>query len=63
MTYEVDTIKTRFWSNTLPPRRLTDALNGRSAAGWTYVDTLTAERRILLIFRRTAYHLIFQRAA
>ena len=61
MVYETDTLKTRFWTNTLPPRRLTDTLNGRSSSGWSYVDTITAERRIFLIFRRHAYHLIFGR--
>jgi Domain of unknown function (DUF4177) len=61
MVYEVDTLRTRFWSNTLPPRRLTNTLNERTSAGWTYIDTITAERRIFLIFGRHAYHLIFGR--
>jgi hypothetical protein len=62
MAYETDTLKTRFWSNTLPPRRLQEVLSNRSGAGWVYVDTITAERRILLLFKRSAYHLIFERA-
>jgi hypothetical protein len=61
MTYEVEVLKTRFWSATLPPKRLTARLNNRSSGGWQFSFPITAERRILLFFKRPAYYLIFQR--
>lgn len=63
MHYEVEVLKTRFASSTLPPKRLTDVLNNRSAAGWAFAFSITAERRILLLFKRPAYYLIFSRAS
>jgi hypothetical protein len=61
MTYDVDLLKTRFWSATLPPGRLAEALNRRAEGGWEFRFSITAERRILLIFKRPMYLLIFQK--
>lgn len=62
MTYETDVIKTRFWSGTLSERRLAETLNKRTANGWRFTFSITAERRILLIFKRASYYLIFEHA-
>lgn len=61
MTYDVEVIKERFWSGTLDQKRLTSILNDRADNGWKYDHSLTASRRVLLVFKRDAYFLIFSK--
>lgn len=58
--YEVEVLRTGFFSHTLDPRKLADVLNNRAAAGWTLARTIKEEQRRMLT-RREAHFLIFQR--
>lgn len=63
MQYEVEVIKERFWSGTLDHKRLSGILNDRASNGWDYRHSITANRRVLLLFKRDAHFLIFAKAA
>lgn len=60
-TYEVEVLKTRFWTGTLPPRRLASMLSDRASGGWSFRHSITVYRRVLLVFKRESYYLIFER--
>lgn len=59
--YEVEVLRSRAFSGTLPERKLVEILNNRAANGWELVRTVTAQSRLLLLFSRTSVFLIFQR--
>lgn len=61
--YEVEAFKERFWSGTINPNRLAEVLNSRAQAGWRYRHTITAGRRVLLMFKRDTHFLIFEQGA
>jgi hypothetical protein len=62
MVYEVATFKERLFSSTLNPEKLAGELNTRAGQGWRLSRTITAERRVWLIFKARTHYLIFERS-
>lgn len=54
-------VDTGFFSKTLDPKRLTDALNDYAQNGWELARTIHEERKSLGIFRREAHFLVLER--
>ena len=61
LRYEIDLVSTGFFSGNLNPVKLTEALNRRGSQGWRFARSIHETRRMLLIFRREAHFLIFER--
>jgi hypothetical protein len=61
--YLVESVTTGFFSGTLNPQKLQNALNQRGAHGWRLVRTIHETKKILVFFRREAHFVIYEREA
>lgn len=59
--YKVVVLTTGCFSGTLDPNRLQKALNDGAKGGWKFSKSIHEQKRILLLFSREAYFLIFER--
>jgi hypothetical protein len=59
--YLVESVTTGFFSGTLNPQKLQNALNQRGAQGWRLVRTIRETKKILGMFSREAHFVIYER--
>jgi len=61
--YKVVTFTTGCMSGTLNPEKLQDVMNSEGAQGWRFIASIAEEKRVLILFKREAHFLIFERDA
>ena len=60
-SYTVYPLSTGFFSGTLNPKKLEEALNLHAQQGWIFEKSIHETKKILGIFSREAHFLIFRR--
>lgn len=61
--YKVVVLSTGCFSGTLNPNKLQDVLNNHAQKGWKFSKSIKEEKRILLLLKREAHFLIFEKSS
>jgi len=62
-TYKVVVLSTGCFSGTLNPVKLQDVLNSHAKKGWKFSKSIKEEKRIMVLLKREAHFLIFEKSS